>query len=232
MPDTPTEQGERYRQAFCECGKPTGEPSGNCLNPHSGPGHNKVHDRWMIPLSALDELADLSPRRSVTLTTVKPRTNATKRPANTTELGGKGMSSDPGNRRVKVWNAEDGWRWQRWASSDMTAESGEAYQTKTGAIEAAERESPGLPIEVVVDRSGEGMRARLAAHRAALQTEREKMLRLAEEFDAKADEKRDSASDFSKAGVNGVAAAHLYAEKAWRAAASRIRSIIEEESND
>lgn len=52
-------------------------------------------------------------------------------------------------RRVRVWKAEDGWRWQRWSSSDMVAESGEAYPNKSEAVQAAERENPGLPIEVV-----------------------------------------------------------------------------------
>lgn len=43
-------------------------------------------------------------------------------------------------KRVRVWHAEDGWRWQKWSSSDIVAESGEAYEEKSTAVEMAEQE--------------------------------------------------------------------------------------------
>lgn len=58
--------------------------------------------------------------------------------------------------RIRVYKAADGWRWQKWVSSDMTAHSGEAYDDKSGAVEAAHREASSLadPVRVLVEDDG------------------------------------------------------------------------------
>ena len=45
--------------------------------------------------------------------------------------------------RIKVWHAEDGWRWQHWSGSDIIAESGEGYANKGYALEMADKQKGG-----------------------------------------------------------------------------------------
>lgn len=51
-------------------------------------------------------------------------------------------------RFVEVWEAKDGWRWRRKMKRGrrIVAESGEAYKRQNKAVEAAQRENPGLTV--------------------------------------------------------------------------------------
>lgn len=52
-------------------------------------------------------------------------------------------------RETTVYKAADGWRWHTRASSDLVAESGEAYSSKDKALEAAEKFAPESKVVVV-----------------------------------------------------------------------------------
>ena len=55
--------------------------------------------------------------------------------------------------RIVVYKAADGWRWKREASGNYReiAESGEAYEAKADAEEAAARQAVGEDVEIVVE---------------------------------------------------------------------------------
>ncbi len=53
-------------------------------------------------------------------------------------------------KKIRVYRAEDGWRWQKVTSSDITADSGQAYDDKAVAIESAQSEAEGTGYEVVI----------------------------------------------------------------------------------
>lgn len=57
------------------------------------------------------------------------------------------------NRKIHVYKDESAeeWRWRKVVSSDETADSGEGYSDKAGAVRAAESEAEGSDFEVVVD---------------------------------------------------------------------------------
>jgi uncharacterized protein YegP (UPF0339 family) len=57
------------------------------------------------------------------------------------------------NQTIHVYKAADGYRWRKVTSSDVTADSGEAYDEKADAVEAAESEAEGTPYTVVIDPS-------------------------------------------------------------------------------
>lgn len=56
------------------------------------------------------------------------------------------------NRRVRVYEAADGWRWQLWSSSDITADGGQGYEDRAECIRMARESTPeGTPIEIEGD---------------------------------------------------------------------------------
>jgi uncharacterized protein YegP (UPF0339 family) len=53
--------------------------------------------------------------------------------------------------KVVIYPAQDGWRWHRVApNGEVVSESGEAYERKDGAEEAAARQHEGLDVVIEV----------------------------------------------------------------------------------
>jgi hypothetical protein len=57
------------------------------------------------------------------------------------------MSDKDGPDRVELYEADDGWRWRAWSSSDIIADSGQAYAERSGAIEGA-RDNYGKDVQI------------------------------------------------------------------------------------
>jgi uncharacterized protein YegP (UPF0339 family) len=49
--------------------------------------------------------------------------------------------------KVTVWHAKDGWRWKAQSENgEIVSESGEAYENKGYAVEAASRVAPDVDV--------------------------------------------------------------------------------------
>ena len=46
------------------------------------------------------------------------------------------------SKRMRVYRAKDGWRWQLWSSSDIVAESGESHPDRGYAVKKAQEFMP------------------------------------------------------------------------------------------
>ncbi len=62
-----------------------------------------------------------------------------------------------GQKKIEVYQAKDGWRWRKvGGNGKITADSGEAYSSKSGALDAAKDERAAqVPLLVVLDEEGE-----------------------------------------------------------------------------